>query len=385
MKLWYFTEQQYHPAWEACPGPIRNTPPTGLIDPDDAADLIDRYYEEFAAIDELGLNIAVNEHHTTLQCMSTTPYLSVAALARTTKKARILSIGSPLAQRPDPVRLAEEIALTDIMSRGRTEVGFIKSVPWEYFNSNANPMRLMDRFWEANDLILKALSTRDGPFSWEGRYFHYRNVNIIPRPYQDPHPPIWMAGQSPSSARVIAERKYVAVTSMSGSDAGPFFSAYRDQYKKTHGAAAGKDRLGYICYVAVAHSEAEARKRAQLVHKWVEFLPSQNAGFQHAAGYATAQDFARMLRSGKQLGRFDKDAVPTIDELRERNVMFWGTPDHVYKQIEGFYRRVGGLGHLLTQMGGYATKHDTIESMTLMANEVLPRLQELSQVQLEAA
>src|ERR1700739_3046973 len=111
MRLWYFSEQQYHPAWERSAGPIRNTPPTGLIDPDVAADLIDRYYEEFAAIDELGLNIAVNEHHTTFQCMSTTPYLSVAALARTTKRARILSIGSPLAQRPDPVRLAEEIAL----------------------------------------------------------------------------------------------------------------------------------------------------------------------------------------------------------------------------------------------------------------------------------
>jgi hypothetical protein len=45
MKLWYFTEQQYHPAWEEVNGPIRNTAPRGLIDPDTAADLINRYYE----------------------------------------------------------------------------------------------------------------------------------------------------------------------------------------------------------------------------------------------------------------------------------------------------------------------------------------------------
>jgi len=146
VKLWYFTEQQYHPGWERVPGPIRNTPPTGVIDPVVAADLLDRYYEEFTVADELGLGIAVNEHHTSLQCMSSATFLSVAALARTTSRARILSIGTPIAQRPDPVRVAEEIAMSDLMSRGRTEVGFIKSVPWEYFNSNANPVGVTDRY-----------------------------------------------------------------------------------------------------------------------------------------------------------------------------------------------------------------------------------------------
>ena len=123
-------------------------------------------------------------------------------------------------------------------------------------------------------------------------------------------------------------------------------------------------------------NEEEARQRALRVHKWVQYLPSQNPGFQHAAGYASAQDYARMLRAGG-IARFT-DTVPSIDELRAKNIMFWGTPDQVYQQIEAFYRRVGGMGNLLTQMGGYATKHDTIDSMTLMAKEVLPRLQQLT-------
>lgn len=375
MRLWYFTEQQYHPGWELVDGPIRNTPQTRHCDPEIAADLIDRYYEEFSEIDEMGMNIAVNEHHTSFQSMSVAPYLSVAAIARTTSKARILSIGTPIGQRPDPVRVAEEIALTDVMSRGRTECGFIKSIPWEYFNSNANPVRVMDRFWEANDLIIKALTTRDGPFHWEGEFFRYRNVNIVPTPYQDPHPPLWMTGTSAGTARAIAARDYVAVISQSGRQAViPFFEAYRDQYRKSHGREAPAEKMGYTCYLAIGDTEEEARQTAQAVHKWVEYLPSQHPGYQHAAGYAPAQDFARMLMKGP-LGQFDA-AIPSIEDLRERHVMFYGTPDQVYEQFTHFQEVSGGIGNLLFQMGGYATKAQTLKSLRLMQKEVLPRLAE---------
>jgi alkanesulfonate monooxygenase SsuD/methylene tetrahydromethanopterin reductase-like flavin-dependent oxidoreductase (luciferase family) len=385
MKLWYFTEQQYHPAWERVSGSIRNTPPSGLIDPDTAADLIDRYYEEFAALDELGLNIAVNEHHTSYQSMSTAPYLTIAALARTTKKVRLLSIGTPIAQRPDPVRVAEEIALTDIMSRGRTEAGLIKSIPWEYFNCNANPMRLMERFWEAHDLIIKALTTRDGPFAWDGEFFQYRNVNVMPRPYQDPYPPIWIAGMSPNSARDIAAKGYVGVTTQNGFDATKFFAAYRDTHQKTFGRPANLDRLAYVGYLALGSNERQARERAQRVHKWVEFLARQHPAFQHAAGYAPAKDFARLMRMGKGASPFTNYVAPSIDQLREQNIFFFGTPDQVYRQIESFYGHCQGFGHLLFQMGGYATQEDTIDSARLLMHEIAPRLNELEARFREAA
>ncbi len=378
MKFWYFTEQQYHPGWENVRGPIRNTPPTSVIDPNVAADLFDRYYEEFALIDQLGLGIAVNEHHSTLQCMSPATFLSVAAIARTTTRARILSVGTPLAQRPDPVRVAEEIALTDVLSRGRTEVGFIKSVPWEYFNSNANPVGLMDRFWEAHDLILRALSSREGPFTWSGQHFHYRNVNIVPRPYQDPHPPIWMTGQSPGTARAIAGRGHVGVTTQSGvRDAAPFYAAYRDEYEKVYGNPAPVDRLGYLCYMAVARTESKAAEIAQRVHKWVEFLGSQELGFQHAPGYAAAGDFARMMRaSGGGVGIYYGWRPPSIAKLRDDGVMFFGTPEQVCDQVGTFIDRVGPIGHLLIQMGGFATQTDTMESLKLIAKEVQPLVEE---------
>ena len=49
----------------------------------------------------------------------------------------------------------------------------------------------MDRFWEAHDFIIKAMTSHDEPFNWEGEHFHYRQVNIWPRPWQQPHPPVW--------------------------------------------------------------------------------------------------------------------------------------------------------------------------------------------------
>jgi len=386
VQIWYFTEQQYHPAWEKVGGPIRNTPPTSLMDPEIAADLMDRYYEEYGALDELGLNIAVNEHHTSFQSMSCAPYLSIAAIARTTRRARLLSIGSPLAQRPDPVRIAEEAALADILSRGRTELGMIRSVPWEYFNAPSNPVGLQRRFWEAHDLIVKALRTRSGPFAWQGEFFHYHNVNVVPRPYQDPHPPIWITGSSPNTARSIAEKGYVAITTQSGTKgAAPFFAAYRDQYRKTHGCEPDADRMAYLCYVAIAHNEPAARAIAQKIHKWVEFLGSQHPGYQHAAGYAPPEDFARLMKAGKGASPFFNYVAPDVDQLREQQVMFWGTPDQVFEQIAAFNRTVGGFGRLLCQMGGYATQEETLSTMALMANEVRPRLEALGAVTPEFA
>ena len=75
--------------------------------------------------------------------------------------------------------------------------------------ANSSPVRMTERLWEAHDLIVKAWTTTDGPFNWEGRFFNYRHVNIWPRPWQQPHPPIWSAAASPGNARMLGERGYV--------------------------------------------------------------------------------------------------------------------------------------------------------------------------------
>src|SRR5438105_15259638 len=93
--------------------------------------------------------------------------LQVRILARQTRKVRILSLGTLISLRKDPVRVAEEYATADVISRGRLEIGFVKSGGSEMASNNASPVNNVERYWEAIDLITKALTHRDGPFSRE--------------------------------------------------------------------------------------------------------------------------------------------------------------------------------------------------------------------------
>ena len=198
MRCWYFSEMAYHPAWEAglARGTLRVVLPSSNFDPPTAHGLLNRYLDEFALCDEVGLDIMVNEHHSTATCMTVSVPMALAIIARETKRARLLSLGNPIANRPDPVRVAEEMAWLDVLSGGRLEMGLVKGAPYEIQPANSNPATLMRRYWEAHDLILKAMSTHDGPFNWEGEFFHYRSVNIWPKPVQKPTPPVWMTGMS---------------------------------------------------------------------------------------------------------------------------------------------------------------------------------------------
>ena len=166
------------------------------------------------------------------------------------RSARLLSLGTPIANRPDPVRVAEEMAWLDVLSGGRLEMGLVKGAPYEIQPANSNPATLMRRYWEAHDLILKAMSTHDGPFNWEGEFFHYRSVNIWPKPMQKPTPPVWMTGMSVDTGTLAAERGHVVGTLLSGGTAKPMYDAYRAAGARTglgggagpHGLCRGRRR-----------------------------------------------------------------------------------------------------------------------------------------------
>ena len=184
----------------------------------------------------------LNEHHQTATCMNSTSIVSLSIMARQTKRARILILGYPIGHRPDPLRCAEELSTIDVISRGRLDMGFIKGVPYEFAPSNANPVGVMDRFWESHDFIIKAMTTHDGPFNWESEHFHYRQVNIWPRPWQQPHPPVWSTTASKANARVLGERGYVMAILGSGYATKALFDAYREGYASTHNGAHARPR-----------------------------------------------------------------------------------------------------------------------------------------------
>ena len=123
----------------------------------------------------------------------------------------------------------------------------------------------MDRFWEAHDFIIKAMTSHDGPFNWESEHFHYRQVNIWPRPWQQPHPPVWSTTASKTSARVLGERGYVMAVLGSGYNTRTLYDAYREGYLATFKRPPAPDRFAYLALVAIARDEAEARRRGELV------------------------------------------------------------------------------------------------------------------------
>ncbi|MFL4998972.1 MAG: LLM class flavin-dependent oxidoreductase, partial [Xanthobacteraceae bacterium] len=233
MRVYHFSEQPYPPVWNDHDGSLRVNLPNRKLDPRIAADLFHRYYDEWVLADELGLDIMINEHHQTATCMCSAAVVPLAALARQTRRARLLVLGYPIGHRPDPLRAAEELATIDVISRGRLDMGFIKGVPYEFPCSNQNPVGVMDRFWEAHDFIIKAMTSHDAPFNWEGEFFHYRQVNIWPRPWQQPHPPIWISTTSPSGANAVGARGYIQATFLTGFDGTrQIYDAYRKGWRE---------------------------------------------------------------------------------------------------------------------------------------------------------
>ncbi len=385
MRIFHFSEQPYPPAWDLSAPSLRVTPPSGQCDPQVMADLYHRYLDEWRLADELGYDIMINEHHSTPVCLSAAASITHGILARETKRARLLVLGVPIANRLDPVRAAEELAMVDVISRGRLEMGFVKGVPYEIPVAARPAVRMMDRFWEAHDLILKAMTTHDGPFAWEGEYFQLRNVNVWPRPWQQPHPPVWITGVSPGSVRPIAERGYVLATMFNGFQAKALFESYRQIRRELGRPEPGVDRFAYLGMVAVAGSEAEARRRAEIMRGFIASAAVASEPMRNPPGYLSPRDAARTMKAaGKsQRGMMTLDgravglANASVQDLIDTGLMFAGTPDQVHDQIARYCDAVGGLGNFIMMgQAGELSHEDTADNLTLFAREVMPRLKE---------
>jgi alkanesulfonate monooxygenase SsuD/methylene tetrahydromethanopterin reductase-like flavin-dependent oxidoreductase (luciferase family) len=379
MRAWQFSENAYPylpPAEEY--ESIRINLPNRNYDPAKGAALYDRYIDEWLVAEDEGLEIMLNEHHQTATCVDPAAPIVLGALARLSKKARLLILGNPVANRNQPIRVAEEMALIDILSKGRLECGFVRGVPYEVLPANSNPTRMNERQWEAIDLIVKAWTHHDGPFSHEGRFFHHRTVNIWPRPYQQPHPPVWISTTTPSGAQRVGTRGYVQATFLTGfQQTREIYSRYRQGWAE---AGRGNDvpvnRLAYAAMVYVAKSEKDAHAGAD---KLLWYMRANKVPFHlcYPPGYMPVPAQMAVLR-GAALDQHAamKDKM-VVEKAIEAGIMFAGTPDQVYRQIKKHYEFVGGYGHLLIMgQAGFLEHDETVEGIRTFAREVYPRLKD---------
>src|SRR5499426_3321459 len=168
------------------------------------------HLEAWEELDRLGYDgVGFNEHHCSPYGLMNSPNLMAAAAAQRTKRLKLLIYGNllPLHQ---PLRLAEELAMLDCLSKGRLISGFARGIPREY---NVYKVPLADsraRFEEAWEIIRRAWT--EEVFSYEGRFWSYREVAIWPRPVTQPHPPVWVPIVGSQESIEFAGRHDIPIT-----------------------------------------------------------------------------------------------------------------------------------------------------------------------------
>lgn len=338
-------------------------------DPKRGHRLYNEYLDELEYAETLGFDgLAVNEHHQNAYGTMPAPNLMAAALVRRTKKAKIAILGNAIALRDHPLRIAEEIAMLDVLSGGRIISGFVRGIGCEYFSLGVNPTHSRDRFYEAHELILRAW-TEAGPFSFEGEHFRVRYANIWPRPLQQPHPPVWLPSQgSTETIHFAARRRYPFVTVFTPyAQARRFLQEYEAEAERA-GLPASPKQLGFAAPTYVAPTDAQARREAKphflwLFRRGLKIPPH----FLVPPGYLSEDSLRRFLSLGLK-----PPSELSFDELQEQGYVLVGSPRTVRDRLAEIEKDLGiglfiGGGRI-----GDMTHGKAMRSAELFAREVIP-------------
>ena len=123
------------------------------------------YFDELVYASETGFDgVMINEHHNPLSMMPSVNVIGAVLAPR--PAGRIVFLGNVLPIHDNPLRVAEEVAMVDIISGGRVVCGFVRGLGQESIATNVNPIYNRERFDEAHNVIVKAWTT-PGPFRWE--------------------------------------------------------------------------------------------------------------------------------------------------------------------------------------------------------------------------
>ena len=370
---------------------VRASLPSRYCDPKVAADLFEQVIDEFLLCDDLGMNVLAIEHHAGINSLLASNPMLLGILARQTRQVRILTLGTLVSLRQDPVRVAEEYATADVISRGRLEIGFVKSGGSEMASANVNPVNNVERYWEAIDLITKALSHHEGPFSWEGKHYAHRHVNIWPRPWQQPHPRMWSATGDPDTAAEVGRRGLVHVLVLRGPEGTRrAYAAHRRARAEAGLPKVTTDNFAYAAFVYVGDTDEEGlrvgSKLLWFLHTSLKSAPQYSRFLPGSIEpHLAPQVYRSAPRPGSTTLSANQNAARltsiSVEGAQAQGILFAGNPDTVYRQIMEFSDKVGGFGHLaMIGRSGYMTHAESEKGIRLFSSEVLPRLREIKPV-----
>ncbi|MCW5745265.1 MAG: LLM class flavin-dependent oxidoreductase [Alphaproteobacteria bacterium] len=311
------------------------------------------------------------EHHFTGYAMSPAPLQLLAYFAGRTKR---IALGTAVIVLPwhDPIRVAEQIALLDIMCGGRCLFGFGRgaaSVEYEGFGVPMGEAR--GRFAESAQIIVQALS--QPTFEFSGEFYKIPRTAIRPRPISHPERRFYASSVSPESAELMAKLGFSMLLIMQNewskckADIDRFYDIATNAGHAPH-------RPVILTNVSCAASRAEANELAfqYLGAKWDSIENHYHFGDGHLAGVKGYESYEALAKTYSKLK--DPAARKKATDFYV-SIQITGTPDDCLQKIAEL-QRVTGLEHLICEFAWGGLPHHLAESnMRLFASDVLPVLQ----------
>jgi alkanesulfonate monooxygenase SsuD/methylene tetrahydromethanopterin reductase-like flavin-dependent oxidoreductase (luciferase family) len=318
---------------------------------------------ELELADDLGFHtVWVTEHHFQEEkCHLSCPEVLMGALTQRTKRIRI---GHGIAQMPPginhPIRVAERVSTLDLLSGGRIEFGIGESSSEaELGGFRVDPGRKQDMVNEATAVAISAMA--DTPFpGFEGEFVSVPPRNVVPKPLQKPHPPLWLACSRRETVSRAA-RSAVGALAFQFVDPEDASSVVDDYYTllENEGVPIGRAvnaNTAFVSFAVCAATEEEAWKRA---HDHVGFF---TYGAKHYAVNGVHKPGVTSLWDGFVAGGRQGSLGGSASI---------GTPDQVRDVLTRFEKAGVDQLSLIVQHGAF-THEMVMETIELIGSKVLP-------------
>lgn len=311
------------------------------------------------------------EHHFTGYAMSPAPTQLLAYFAGRTRR---IQLGTAVLVLPwhDPVRVAEQIALLDIMCGGRCLFGFGRGAASTEYEGFRIPMgEARPRFAEAAEIVVKALANES--FEHDGQFFKIPRMSIRPRPMSNPERRFYASSVSPESAEIIAKLGFGMLFIMQNE-----WAKCREDIDKFQAmsAAAGFVPKAPIILtnVSCAESRQEAEERAfrYLGRKWQSIDDHYRFSDGHLANVKGYEAYGKTAKTYAKLK--DPANLKKATDFYV-SIQIVGTPDDCLQKL-GELQKITGMEHLVAEFSfGNLPHHESEKNMRLFADRVLPTLQ----------
>jgi alkanesulfonate monooxygenase SsuD/methylene tetrahydromethanopterin reductase-like flavin-dependent oxidoreductase (luciferase family) len=318
----------------------------------------------------------VEQHFNADLSIMPSPLLMLAALAERTTTLR-LGIAIVLLPLSHPVRVAEEIATLDVLSNGRVEFGIGRgAIPSHFRGFGVNQEESRDRFTEEVEIILAAWSSER--LTYHGRFFNLEKLRVVPKPVQQPHPPIRVAANSIETFELMGS---MGLPIFAASQVNPFHKIreflplYRDARVAAGHPAASTDDITILAPLYVGESDAQIRRELEpSVERFLQTV-SGLYGANAAPGGPSDQQptdpgTARLKKMLDRMGRITYEKVC-------QNMGIFETPEACIERVRA-YQQDYKMGRLICWFnpGGMVPHDRVMRSMELFAARVMPHFQD---------